>query len=101
MLRPDVQGLAHTVSHVRISWGKDPAVEEVAGDTMDWSASASVYGIVGVLRLFHGMYVAMPFCTYIFYCRVHESIIPAGHHIAYRGWRPCVLPVLVASLLLT
>jgi hypothetical protein len=56
MLRPNVQGLAHTVSHVRILWGKDAAVEEITGDTMDWTASTSVYGIVGILRLFHGMY---------------------------------------------
>ena len=48
----------HAESHVRISWGKDGKVEEIAssGDDCgeDWSESVVVYGIVGILTLFTG-----------------------------------------------
>lgn len=56
MLRPDIQGAAKAISHVKISWGKDAVVEEIKGDTIDCGTSTTVNGIVGILRLFHGMY---------------------------------------------
>lgn len=55
LLCPDIQG-AGGLSHVKISWGKDPVVEEIESDAVDCITSTTVYGIIGILRLFHGMY---------------------------------------------
>lgn len=65
LLRPQIHGLKDPgpSSHVRISWGKPIKVEELVGDgtseTEDWADSVIVYGIVGVLELFSGMYLAV------------------------------------------
>jgi phosphatidylinositol 4-phosphatase len=56
VLRPDVQDVAKPASHVKVSWGKDAVVEEIEGEAIDGTSSTTVYGIVGILRLFHGMY---------------------------------------------
>ncbi|EPQ58006.1 hypothetical protein GLOTRDRAFT_114553 [Gloeophyllum trabeum ATCC 11539] len=61
LLRPFVPGLAHPESHVQISWGAKPVVEEVPGDgegpDADWSECVVVYGIVGLMELFSAAYL--------------------------------------------
>jgi phosphatidylinositol 4-phosphatase len=59
LLRPHVPELTNTQTYVRVAWGKNVHVEELDGDLelegCDWSKSAIIYGIVGVLELFSGM----------------------------------------------
>ena len=58
LLRPHLKdGTTRPESHVRIAWGKDAKVEEVAttgDDEGDWADSVVVYGIIGILNLFTG-----------------------------------------------
>lgn len=61
LLRPHLPGYDHTESYVRISWGlagKVELVEDVAAKDpeLDWSKAAVVYGILGSLDLFTGMW---------------------------------------------
>ena len=62
VLRPHIQDVAKATTHVRVPWGKDAVVEEIEGETIDGTASTTVYGIVGILRLFHGMYAGYSSC---------------------------------------
>jgi phosphatidylinositol 4-phosphatase len=59
MLSPDLHSDAQAVSYVRISWGKDAVVDQIEGDKTGCTASTTVHGIVGILRLFHGMYASL------------------------------------------
>ncbi|KAI0082839.1 hypothetical protein K474DRAFT_1584893 [Panus rudis PR-1116 ss-1] len=61
LLRPHFLDGSHPQSHVKISWGKEPAIEEVEEDAetddRDWSHSAVVYGILGIMNLFTASYL--------------------------------------------
>lgn len=57
LLRPHINGLVRTESHVKINWGLAGKIEEVEGDgerNADWSKAVIVYGIIGTLDLFSG-----------------------------------------------
>lgn len=58
LLRPQLPKGVLPESHVRIAWGKEGQIEDVHDsgeiDGVDWSESAIVYGIVGILNLFAG-----------------------------------------------
>ena len=61
LLRPHIPGYSHTESYVRISWGlagKVELVEDTAAKDpeLDWSKAAVVYGVLGSLDLFTGMW---------------------------------------------
>ncbi|KAF9246453.1 SacI homology domain-containing protein [Melanogaster broomeanus] len=60
IMRPRAPGL-HPESHVRVSWGKPPKVEELQGDgggpSVDWASSVLIYGVVGILDLFNASYL--------------------------------------------
>ncbi|KIJ69320.1 hypothetical protein HYDPIDRAFT_79429 [Hydnomerulius pinastri MD-312] len=61
LMRPHAPGLQHQESHVRVSWGKAPKIEELQGDgdgpSADWTSSVIIYGIVGILDLFNASYL--------------------------------------------
>jgi hypothetical protein len=59
LIRPHIPGqvgerIVGFESHVRVSWGKSVKVEEVTscGENYDWTDSAIIYGIVGILELY-------------------------------------------------
>ena len=55
LLRSHVPGLDGLDSYVKIEWGKNGEITS-AKDTdggLDWSQAPTIYGIVGILRLFH------------------------------------------------
>ncbi len=58
LLRPHIKHGTRPASHIQISWGKEAKVEEINdlgdGDSVDWSESVVVYGVIGVLSLFAG-----------------------------------------------
>lgn len=61
LLRPHIPGYSHPGSYVRISWGlagKVELVEDTAAKDpeLDWSKAAVVYGVLGSLDLFTGMW---------------------------------------------
>jgi hypothetical protein len=61
LLRPHIPGSSDAGSYVRISWGlagKIELIEDVApkGTGLDWSKAAVVYGVLGSLDLFTGMW---------------------------------------------
>ncbi|KIJ26451.1 hypothetical protein M422DRAFT_272496 [Sphaerobolus stellatus SS14] len=68
ILSPDLDSSAKSASYVRISWGKEVIVKEVEGAVPNGKTSASVDGIVGFLRLFHGVhlpYIPVLFCLIV------------------------------------
>lgn len=61
LLRPHIPGSNRAESYVRISWGlagKAELIEDAASRVpeLDWSKAAVVYGILGSLDLFTGMW---------------------------------------------
>ncbi|KIJ17485.1 inositol-polyphosphate 5-phosphatase [Paxillus involutus ATCC 200175] len=62
IMRPHAPGL-QPGSHVRVSWGKAPKIEELhwqgdgGGSSVDWASSIIIYGIVGILDLFNASYL--------------------------------------------
>ena len=57
LLRPHLPGHNQTRSYVRISWGLAGKVELVEdAKDLDWSKAAVVYGVLGSLDLFTGMW---------------------------------------------
>ncbi|KZT09631.1 uncharacterized protein LAESUDRAFT_722598 [Laetiporus sulphureus 93-53] len=56
LLQPHFQSTSHPESFIRVQWGKTGNVEEVQYreefDSIDWSESVVIYGLVGVLNLF-------------------------------------------------
>lgn len=65
LLRPHIPGRQYTGSFVRIDWGlagKVELIEDTAAEDpeLDWSKAAVVYGILGSLDLFTGMWVIHP-----------------------------------------
>ena len=67
LLRPDIP---HYETLVRISWGKDGKVEQVAANSVagvpDWSTAALIYGIIGLVRLFTGdLFWVYLFCAFV------------------------------------
>ncbi|PCH37867.1 hypothetical protein WOLCODRAFT_161110 [Wolfiporia cocos MD-104 SS10] len=61
LLRPHFRSENHAESYVRVTWGKTGSVEELPYsaelDSIDWSESVVVYGIVGILNLFSASYL--------------------------------------------
>lgn len=61
LLRPHIPGSSFTESYVRIGWGLAGKVELIDNVTskdpeLDWSKAAVVYGVLGSLDLFTGMW---------------------------------------------
>ncbi|KAG6376216.1 hypothetical protein JVT61DRAFT_2191 [Boletus reticuloceps] len=58
VMRPYLTGLSHSLSYIRIPWGKHPNVQELQHDgndsSIDWKSSVVIYGIVGIMELFNG-----------------------------------------------
>ncbi|KAH7889626.1 SacI homology domain-containing protein [Phlebopus sp. FC_14] len=58
VMRSHARALQRSGSCVRVSWSKPPKVEELSSDAegplIDWTSSAVIYGIVGILDLFNG-----------------------------------------------
>ncbi|EJD44199.1 hypothetical protein AURDEDRAFT_145215 [Auricularia subglabra TFB-10046 SS5] len=94
LLRPDVP---KAESHVRIPWGKAASIESVDGDVPlsddDRANAAVVYGIVGILRLFHASYLLVVDQRatvgnlldddHVIYAVKHVSAIPLEHDKAH------------------
>lgn len=64
LLRPHIPKHNHAEPYVRISWGLAGKVELVEGaaakdSELDWSKAAVVYGILGSLDLFTGMWLSV------------------------------------------
>ncbi|KAH0830632.1 hypothetical protein J3R83DRAFT_2087 [Lanmaoa asiatica] len=58
VMRPHLPGLSHSLSYVRLPWGKHPKVQELQRDgidsSIDWKSGVVVHGIVGIMDLFNG-----------------------------------------------
>lgn len=59
VMRPHIPGLSHSLSYVRVPWGKHSKVQELQRDgsdsSLDWKSGVVVYGIVGIMELFNGI----------------------------------------------
>ncbi|KAL4077324.1 SacI homology domain-containing protein [Scleroderma yunnanense] len=57
LMRPYTQIPQQPGSYVRVSWGKERKIETLLGNGADWTSSAIVYGIIGILDLFNVSYL--------------------------------------------
>ncbi|KAF9227842.1 hypothetical protein BS17DRAFT_800025 [Gyrodon lividus] len=91
IMRPHAPGLQHPESHVRVSWGKAPKVEELQGDaggsSVDWTSSVVIYGIVGILGLFNASYLL------VITARSHVGCLFDENHAVYSVKTVCAIPL--------
>ncbi|KIL00905.1 hypothetical protein PAXRUDRAFT_128798 [Paxillus rubicundulus Ve08.2h10] len=93
IMRPYAPGLQCPESHVRVSWGKAPKIEELhlqgdgGGSSVDWASSIVVYGIVGILDLFNASYLL------VITARSHIGCLFDESHAIYCVKSVCAIPL--------
>ncbi|KAF8447889.1 SacI homology domain-containing protein [Boletus edulis BED1] len=90
-MRPYLTGPSHSLSYVRIPWGKHPNVQELQHDgndsSIDWKSSVVIYGIVGIMELFNASYLL------VITARSHVGCLFDEDHPIYSVKSVCAIPL--------